>query len=75
MPLSIPKHLGDLIPRGRGNREIISAAPFLEAAHGVVSTIDRIQIEMGWRIERIVTRNSRSVIFSNARRARLDRDT
>lgn len=51
--LTIPKPLSDLIPRGVGNREIVSAAPFQEAARGVVSAINRIQIEMGWQIERI----------------------
>jgi hypothetical protein len=52
-PLMIPKHLARLIPRGVGNREITEATPFYKAAHGVVSAIDRIAIEMGWRVERI----------------------
>jgi hypothetical protein len=53
MPLTIPKHLAGLIPRGVGNKEITAAAPFQEAAHGVVSTINRIVGEMGWQVERI----------------------
>ena len=53
IPMMIPEHLAGLIPRGVGNREITAAAPFHEAAHGVVSAIDRIAIEMGWRVERI----------------------
>jgi predicted nuclease with RNAse H fold len=53
MPLTIPKHLAGLMPRGVGNREITAAAPFQEAAGGVVSTINRIVGEMGWQVERI----------------------
>lgn len=53
MPLTIPKHLSGLIPRGVGNREIIAAAPFEESARGVVSAIARIRDEMGWKVERI----------------------
>ena len=53
MPLTIPKHLAGLIPRGVGNREIIAAAPFEESARGVASAIARIRDEMGWKVERI----------------------
>jgi hypothetical protein len=53
MPLTIPKHLTTLIPRGVGNKEITAALPFQDAARGVVSTISRIAAEMGWQIERI----------------------
>jgi hypothetical protein len=53
MPLTIPKHLAGLIPRGVGNKEITAAAPFQEAARGVVSTVNRIMGEMGWQVERI----------------------
>jgi hypothetical protein len=53
IPLMIPKHLAELIPRGVGNREITAAAPFEETACGVVNAIDRIAIEMGWQIKRI----------------------
>ena len=53
MPLTIPKHLAGLIPRGVGNKEITAAAPFQEAARGVVSTINRIVGDMGWQVERI----------------------
>jgi hypothetical protein len=42
MPLTIPKHLAGLIPRGVGNKEITAAAPFQAAARDVVSTINRI---------------------------------
>ena len=52
-PLTIPKHLAALIPRGVGNMEIVAAAPFREAARGVVSAINHIMIDMGWQIERI----------------------
>ena len=48
----IPKHLGELIPRGVGNSEISATAPFQEAARGVTKAIKRIAIEMGWRVER-----------------------
>jgi predicted nuclease with RNAse H fold len=53
MPLTIPKHLGRLIPRGVGNREVTAVAPFREAARGVASAINRIADEMGWQVERI----------------------
>ncbi len=53
IPLMIPKHLAGLIPRGVGNKEITAAAPFHEAAGGVVSAINRIAIERGWQIKRI----------------------
>ena len=53
MPLTIPKHLAGLIPRGVGNREIIAAAPFEQSARGVASAIARIRDEMGWKVERI----------------------
>jgi hypothetical protein len=49
MPLAIPKHLAALIPRGVGNKEIATVAPFHEAALGVVSAINRIVIEMDGR--------------------------
>jgi hypothetical protein len=48
-----PETPGRLIPRGVGNKEITAAAPFQEAARGVVSTINRIMGEMGWQVERI----------------------
>ena len=53
MPLTIPKHLAGLIPRGVGNKEITAAAPFQEVALGVVSAIKRIAGEMVWHVERI----------------------
>jgi predicted nuclease with RNAse H fold len=53
MPLTIPKHLAALIPRGVGNKEITAIAPFHEAARDVVTAINRIVIEMGWQVERI----------------------
>jgi hypothetical protein len=52
-PLVIPKHLAAEIPRGVGNKEIKAAAPFEKAAREVVGAIRRIEIEMGWRIERL----------------------
>jgi Protein of unknown function (DUF429) len=52
IPLMIPKHLAGLIPRGVGNREITAAAPFHEAARGVVRGINRIAIEMRWQLKR-----------------------
>lgn len=53
MPLTIPKHLAVLIPRGLGNKEIMSATPFHEAAQGVANALQKIQTEMGWQVERI----------------------
>ncbi|MFO1126764.1 MAG: DUF429 domain-containing protein [Methylocystis sp.] len=53
MPLTIPKHLAGLIPRGVGNKEIAEAAPFKESARGVVSAISLIEKEMGWWVEQI----------------------
>jgi hypothetical protein len=53
IPLMIPKHLAELIPRGVGNREITAAAPFQETACGVANAVDRIAIDMGWQIMRI----------------------
>jgi hypothetical protein len=53
MPLTIPKHLAGLLPRGFGNKEITSAAPFREAARQVANAIGRIASAMEWRIERI----------------------
>jgi hypothetical protein len=53
MPLTIPKDLVGLIPRGVGNKEIMAAAPFEKAARGVVSSITRILDEMRWRVEKI----------------------
>jgi predicted nuclease with RNAse H fold len=52
-PMTIPKHLVGLIPRGVGNREVAAAEPFREAARRVASAINRIVGEMGWQIERI----------------------
>jgi hypothetical protein len=52
IPLMIPKDLAGLIPRGVGNREITAAAPFHEAARGVVRGINRIAIEMRWQLKR-----------------------
>ena len=52
-PLSVPKHLAAAIPRGVGNQEITAAAPFEKAAREVVGAVRRIEIEMGWRVERI----------------------
>ena len=53
MPLTIPKHLAGLVPRGVGNKEIAAVTPFQESARGVASTINRIVDEMGWEVERI----------------------
>ena len=53
MPLAIPKHLGAAVPRGVGNKEITSLAPFQEAALSVARAIDRIAAEMGWQVARI----------------------
>ena len=54
MPLAVPRHLAGLIPRGAGNKEIVAAKPFQEAARGVVSAINRIMDETGWKVGRIV---------------------
>jgi len=53
LPLTIPRHLSDLIPRGVGNKEIIAIAPFREVARGVAEAIAHIAYEMKWKIERI----------------------
>lgn len=53
VPLTIPKHLATTIPRGLGNREITAEAPFRAAAEGVAGALERIAVEMAWRIERI----------------------
>lgn len=53
MPLAVPRHLAGLIPRGAGNKEVAAAKPFQKAAQGVVSTINRIVDEAGWKVERI----------------------
>jgi len=53
VPLTIPKHLAGLLPRGVGNKEIIETRPFGEAARGVVSSFTHIIDEMRWRVARI----------------------
>lgn len=53
MPLTIPKDLAGLVPRGKGNKEIAEAAPFQQAAREVGSAIVRIETDLGWHIERI----------------------
>lgn len=53
MPLTIPQDLARRIPRGVGNREIIAAAPFQEAARAIASAIKDIVTEMEWNVERI----------------------
>jgi predicted nuclease with RNAse H fold len=53
LPLSIPKHLMELVPRGVGNKEIAAAYPFQEAARCVASAINGIADETGWKVERI----------------------
>ncbi len=52
-PLAIPTSLSATIPRGLGNREITSAAPFRQAAGDVVAAINRIIKEMNWTVKRI----------------------
>jgi hypothetical protein len=51
MPLAIPKQLAGLIPLGVGNKEIIAATPFQQAAQDVLSAINHIVDEMGWKVE------------------------
>ena len=53
MPLTIPKNLAGLIPRGVGNKEVTASAPFRESARSVVSALNRIMGEMEWKVERI----------------------
>ena len=53
LPLTIPKHLVGLIPCGVGNKEIIAAKPFRQAAKEVVSAIEHILKDKDWKIERI----------------------
>jgi hypothetical protein len=52
-PLIVPAHLAASIPRGLGNKQIMSALPFREAAQHVAGALKRIVDEMGWHIERI----------------------
>jgi hypothetical protein len=53
MPLDIPKHLAVAMPRGLGNKEVMSPAPYREAAGKVVYSIGPIAQEMGWQIDRV----------------------
>jgi hypothetical protein len=53
LPLKIPKHLGAAMPRGLGNTEVTSAAPFRECARRVVDTLNCIAEEIGTRVERV----------------------
>ena len=53
MPLDIPSQLAAAIPRGLGNKEILSAEPFRDAASKVLGAIKCIAHEKGWQIERI----------------------
>jgi hypothetical protein len=53
MPLNIPSQLAAAIPRGLGNKEILSAAPYRDAARKVVDAINRMADETGWHVERI----------------------
>jgi Protein of unknown function (DUF429) len=52
-PLVIPKPLANLVPRGLGNREIVSRTPFRQVAGQVATVLKRVVSEMGWLIERI----------------------
>ncbi len=52
-PLAIPTSLSAMIPRGVGNKEITSAAPFRETTGDVVAAINRIIKEMSWTVKRI----------------------
>jgi hypothetical protein len=49
-PQAIPTSLSAIIPRGVGNKEIPSAAPFHEAARDVAAAINRIIKEMSWTV-------------------------
>ena len=53
MPLNIPSHLAAAMPRGLGNKEIMSAVPYREAAREIAGTVICWANEMDWRIERV----------------------
>ena len=53
VPLSIPKQLEKLIPRGVGNMEITANIPFQKSALSVASTLKSIAEEIKWKVERI----------------------
>lgn len=53
MPLGIPSRLAAAIPRGLGNKEILSAEPFSDAASKVLGAIKSIAHEKDWRVERV----------------------
>jgi predicted nuclease with RNAse H fold len=53
LPLKIPKHLDAAIPRGLGNKEVTSAAPFRECARKVVDALNCISDEMAVHVERV----------------------
>jgi hypothetical protein len=52
-PLVVPKPLANLVPRGLGNREVFSRAPFRDVADQVAVILKRVASEMGWLVERI----------------------
>ena len=52
-PLEIPSYLASAMPRGLGNKELISVTPYRDAARKVVCTISQIAKEMAWRIDRV----------------------
>jgi predicted nuclease with RNAse H fold len=66
-PLAIPKDLGATIPRGIGNKEVTAVASFRQAALGVASSIHRIAVEMGWRVERVAVNAPAAPPASNSR--------
>ena len=52
-PLTLPSHLGAVIPRGVGNREVAATHPYRDAAQNVAAALKRISAELGWLIVRI----------------------
>ena len=74
MPLTIPKHLAGLIPRGVGNKEIIAAAPFEKSARGGRERNVRILEMTGWE-SRKADRRRCSCCAARKRLASLGRRT
>jgi hypothetical protein len=53
MPLTVPRELAALIPRGVGNKEVFTTIPFQDSARCVAQAIAHILNEIGWHVERI----------------------
>lgn len=52
-PVELPKEMIGLIPRGLGNRAVLDANPFVEAATATASAVENICAQMGWSATRV----------------------